>query len=167
MRTRFLNTDYFSSSPVDTLSFLNLPVPHLAPPPPPEQELHRLLRFFHPLETLSLPIERPPIDSALSKFISSVLPHFIDFDFRDFLPDRFHQVYFQNILFILVFFLCLISVDYDALSLIYLITFKFVDLFSKLEPLYLRSFFLVLFLFFSLNIFFLLLFFNQYLEKLY
>jgi hypothetical protein len=35
----------------------------------------------------------------------SVLPpHFINFDFCDFLPDRFHQVYFQNIMFILVFF---------------------------------------------------------------
>jgi hypothetical protein len=35
------------------------------------------------------------------------------------LPHRFHQVYFQNIMFILVFFWCLISVDYYALSLIF------------------------------------------------
>jgi hypothetical protein len=100
-----------------------------------------------------------PIDSALSKFISSVAqsflvpPHFIDFDFRDFWPDRFHQVYFQNIMFILVFFLCLISVDYYALSL------SFSSFFTSL--------FLVLFLFFCLYIFFLLLFFDLYLEKLY
>ncbi|KAJ6386461.1 hypothetical protein OIU78_016381 [Salix suchowensis] len=90
MRTRFLNTDYFSSSLIETLSFLNLPVPHLAPLPP-EHDLLSFLRFFDPLETLSLPIERPPIDSALSKFISAVLPHFIDSDFLDPIPDRFHQ----------------------------------------------------------------------------
>ncbi|KAJ6764381.1 PROTEIN SHORTAGE IN CHIASMATA 1 [Salix koriyanagi] len=90
MRTRFLNTDYFSSSLIETLSFLNLPVPHLAPLPP-EHDLLSFLRFFDPLETLSLPIERPPIDSALSKFISAVLPHFIDSDFLDSIPDRFHQ----------------------------------------------------------------------------
>lgn len=110
MRTRFLNTDYFSSSLIETLSFLNLPVPHLAPPPP-EHDLLSFLRFFDPLETLSLPIERPPIDSALSKFISAVLPHFIDSDFLDSIPDRFHQVNIQNIVFcflVLVFNFCLL-----------------------------------------------------------
>ncbi|CAK7337282.1 unnamed protein product [Dovyalis caffra] len=90
MRTRFLNTDYFGTSPIETLSFLNLPVPHLPPPPPSSQQEQHLLRF-HPLETISLPIERPPIDSALSKFIADAIPEFIDFDLRDFEPNRAHQ----------------------------------------------------------------------------
>jgi hypothetical protein len=84
-------------------SLFSVPIP--TPPHPwHSQDFVPVSLFFHSLKMLSLPIERPPIDSALSKFISSVLPHFIDFDFCDFLPDRFHQVYFQNIVFILVFF---------------------------------------------------------------
>jgi len=98
-----------------------------------------------------------PIDSALSKFISSVLPHFIDFDFHDFLPDRFHQVYFQNIMFILVFFflfnfcrlLCVILNLFDNFQIR---GFFFIK--TGVEPLYFTSFFLVSFLFFSLCIFF-------------
>jgi hypothetical protein len=135
-------------------SLFSVPIP--TPPHPwHSQDFVPVSLFFHPLEMLSLPIERPHIDSALSKFISSVLPHFIDFDFCDFLPDRFHQVYFQNIVFILVFFLCLISVDYDALSLIYLITFKFVDFFYRNWSLYiLHHFFLFCFCFSPLIFFF-------------
>jgi len=147
-------------------SLFSVPIP--TPPHPwHSQDFVPVSLFFHPLEMLSLPIERPPIDSALSKFISSVLPHFIDFDFCDFLPDRFHQVYFQNIVFILVFFLCLISVDYDALSLIYLITFKFVDFFIETGAFIFYIIFSCFVFVFLPWYFFLLLFFDQYLEKLY
>lgn len=83
MRTRFLNTDYFTSShsPTETLSFLNLPLPQL----PPwhlstfKDELLRFDSFLNvPLET-----DRLPIDAALSKFLSDTIPQFIDVDFRD------------------------------------------------------------------------------------
>lgn len=90
MRTRFLNTDYFTSypSPEETLSFLKLPIPHLPP---------RLLSFeedfsrFDSQANISLEVERLPIDSALSKFISQVIPEIIDVDFEDFEDHQFRN----------------------------------------------------------------------------
>ena len=119
------------------------------------------LPFFHPLETLSLPIERPPTVLSIplspnsspqwlspSQFllISSTLI-FVISDPIDFIR------YIFKISCLFQFFLCLIYVDYYALSL------SFSSFFTSL--------FLVLFLFFCLYIFFLLLFFDLYLEKLY
>ncbi|KAJ9164171.1 hypothetical protein P3X46_023777 [Hevea brasiliensis] len=84
MRTRFLNTDYFTSyhSPNETLSFLNLPVPHLPPCCLLNFEDH--FSRFDPEANISLEVERLPIDSAFSKFISQVIPGKIDVDYEDF-----------------------------------------------------------------------------------
>ncbi|WCJ36641.1 shortage in chiasmata 1 [Euphorbia peplus] len=77
MRTRFLNNEFFFTSRDETLSFLNLPIPHLPPPPPfPNFEQHLSRSDFIP--DVSLEISRLPIDSALSKFLSQVLPQKID-----------------------------------------------------------------------------------------
>jgi hypothetical protein len=115
--------------------------------------------IIHPLETLSLPIERPPtvLSIPLSPNSSSqwLSPSssFHRLWFSWFLTRSISSGIFSKYYVYFSFFLCLISVDYYALSLI------FSSFFS--------SFFLVLFLFFCPYIFFLLLFFDQYLEKLY
>jgi hypothetical protein len=111
--------------------------------------------IIHPLETLSLPIERPPtvLSIPLSPNSSSqwLSPSssFHRLWFSWFLTRSISSGIFSKYYVYFSFFLCLISVDYYALSLIF------------------SSFFLVLFLFFCPYIFFLLLFFDQYLEKLY
>ncbi|XP_030533484.1 protein SHORTAGE IN CHIASMATA 1 [Rhodamnia argentea] len=83
MRTRFLNIDYFSvepppSSPTQTLTFLNLPVPLLPSTLPLASE--RDLPGFDSLSAIdvSLQLDRLDIESALSKFLSDVIPQFID-----------------------------------------------------------------------------------------
>lgn len=80
MRTRFLNTDYFTT--IETLNFLSLPIPDVSP--------SRLsvgkddhLRFDSVLD-VSLDIDQLPIHSALSKFFFDVIPQAIDVDFHDF-----------------------------------------------------------------------------------
>ncbi|KAL5746322.1 hypothetical protein ACOSP7_027468 [Xanthoceras sorbifolium] len=91
MRTRFLNTDYFarSSSPIETLGFLNLPVPHLSIYPSrlsscnDDRDLLLLLRFDSVLD-VSIDIDQLPIHSALSKFFSDAIPQLIDVDRRSF-----------------------------------------------------------------------------------
>ncbi|BBG98288.1 shortage in chiasmata 1 [Prunus dulcis] len=86
MRTRYLNIDYFTVTPIqalETLTFLHLPIPHLA---------HSHLSTFNGLHFLhfdsvlefSLQIEQLPIETALSKFFSDVLPQSIDLDAPDF-----------------------------------------------------------------------------------
>lgn len=91
MRTRFLNTDYFttssSSTPIETLNFLSLPIPHVS------QSLLSVgkddhLRFDSVLD-VSLDIDQLPIHSALSKFFFDVIPQAIDVDFHDFEDLRF------------------------------------------------------------------------------
>lgn len=82
MRTRFLNTDYFTTSTTGTLNFLNLPPPHL--PPSHLPIFNDDLLHFDPLLNVPLQTERLPIDAALSKFLSEAIPQFIDVDFRDF-----------------------------------------------------------------------------------
>ncbi|XVE58546.1 hypothetical protein DITRI_Ditri04bG0177900 [Diplodiscus trichospermus] len=88
MRTRFINTDYFttSQSPTGTLNFLNLPPPHL----PPSHFSIFNDDFLHFDAFLSVPLlaERLPIDAALSKFLSEAIPQFIDVDFKDFEDTR-------------------------------------------------------------------------------
>ena len=122
------------------------------------------LPFFHSLETLSLPIERPPIvlsiplspnSSPQSFLISSTLIFMISY------PIDFIRYISKISCLFQFFFFCLIFVDYYALSLIYLITFKFVDFFlSKLEwSLYILHHFFLFhfcfspFVFFSASIF--------------
>ncbi|KAI4351756.1 hypothetical protein L6164_006078 [Bauhinia variegata] len=83
MRTRFLNIDYFSLAPRqsrETLAFLHLPVPLLPSTLPSAIEDHLP---FDSLLNVPLLIERLPIDAALSKFLSYVLPQSIDVDFQD------------------------------------------------------------------------------------
>ncbi|XP_042975653.1 protein SHORTAGE IN CHIASMATA 1 isoform X1 [Carya illinoinensis] len=71
-----LNVDYFSPSEnLELPTFLRLPVPHL--PPPTLSTLPDLIPFLSPLD-YSLRIHHFPIDSALSKFSSAVLPQIID-----------------------------------------------------------------------------------------
>ncbi|OMO95942.1 hypothetical protein CCACVL1_05153 [Corchorus capsularis] len=85
MRTRFLNTDYFtiSPSPSETLSFLNLQPPRLPPSNLPSFS-GDLLHFDPLLYDVPLQAEKLPIDAALSKFLSDSIPQFIDVDFRYF-----------------------------------------------------------------------------------
>ncbi|KAI8030017.1 Protein SHORTAGE IN CHIASMATA 1 [Camellia lanceoleosa] len=96
MRTRFLSIDYFNSAPIhalQTLEFLRLPPPHLPPPfqtfeeeEEEEQHHHHLLRCFDdvPALSLSLHTDTLPIDNALSKFFSDVVPSFIHLQTGDF-----------------------------------------------------------------------------------
>ncbi|KAK3220738.1 hypothetical protein Dsin_014708 [Dipteronia sinensis] len=88
MRTRFLNIDYFapSSSLIETLGFLNLPVPHLSPSRLSSRSVGRdLLHLsFDSVLDVSLDIDQLPIHSALSKFFSDVIPQLIDADLRSF-----------------------------------------------------------------------------------
>ncbi|KAI6672344.1 hypothetical protein NL676_000250 [Syzygium grande] len=87
MRTRFLNIDYFSvgpppppppSSPAQTLAFLDLPVPHL-PSAPPLASGQDLLCFgsLSAIEA-SLELGRLEIGPALSRFLTDVVPRFVD-----------------------------------------------------------------------------------------
>ncbi|KAK2653842.1 hypothetical protein Ddye_013698 [Dipteronia dyeriana] len=88
MRTRFLNIDYFapSSSPIETLGFLKLPVPHLPPSRLSSCNDGRdLLHLsFESVLDVSLDIDQLPIHSALSKFFSDSIPQLIDVDLRSF-----------------------------------------------------------------------------------
>ncbi|XP_050220957.1 protein SHORTAGE IN CHIASMATA 1 isoform X2 [Mercurialis annua] len=92
MRTRFLNTDYFSSPNEETLTFLNLPIPNLLP------SLHLpnlnalIFSSLDPYSNISIEIDRFPIDAALSKFISHVTPRKIDVDDLHF-EDRTSRIY--------------------------------------------------------------------------
>ncbi|CAL5364370.1 unnamed protein product [Camellia sinensis] len=94
MRTRFLSIDYLNSAPIhalQTLEFLRLPPPHLPPPfqtfeEEEEHHHHHLLRCFDdvPALSLSLHTDTLPIDNALSKFFSDVVPSFIHLQTGDF-----------------------------------------------------------------------------------
>ncbi|XAR53590.1 hypothetical protein NMG60_11022204 [Bertholletia excelsa] len=86
MRTRFLCVDYFTSSTIEaleTLEFLRLQPPHL---PPPNPSAFSDLHSFDDVSALSLSLhlEKFPLDGALSKFFSEVLPRSIDVDAEDF-----------------------------------------------------------------------------------
>lgn len=87
MRTRFLATDYSSTTstatggggPVETLDFVRLPLPHLPPPNYPSFSANFLQSFDEiPVFGISCEIDKLPIDDALSIFLSDVLPHFVD-----------------------------------------------------------------------------------------
>eukprot|EP00257_Ricinus_communis_P000901 XP_002510793.2 protein SHORTAGE IN CHIASMATA 1 [Ricinus communis] len=80
MRTRFLNTDYYTSPNKETLEFLNLPIPNL--PPWRLHNLEQHLFSFAPYQNISLNIDRLPIDTALSKFILQATPQKLDVVYR-------------------------------------------------------------------------------------
>lgn len=83
MRTRFLNIDYFSTPPsqvFETLGFLNLPAPDNFPAPLVCDGVDDRLRFGS-LENVCLPIGNLPIEAALSKFLSDVVPDRVSVDY--------------------------------------------------------------------------------------
>ncbi|OIW06337.1 hypothetical protein TanjilG_14982 [Lupinus angustifolius] len=77
MRTRFLNNDYFTLPP--SQPFLHLPVPRL---PSPSSAVNDLLNFDSSIY-VSNHIDTFPIDTALSTFLSAVIPHKIHLQFPD------------------------------------------------------------------------------------
>ncbi|KAL2527290.1 shortage in chiasmata 1 [Abeliophyllum distichum] len=80
MRNRFLTADYFTAGgSFQTLDFICLPLPHL-PPPNNLSFSQDFLHSFHDIPVFSIPckIDKLPIDHALSKFFSDVIPHVID-----------------------------------------------------------------------------------------
>ncbi|KAF5187427.1 Shortage in chiasmata [Thalictrum thalictroides] len=84
MRTRFLNIDYFTSH-ISNLDFLRLPEPQIDSSSPSNLlDLEKYLPFDSILN-VSLDIERLPIENALSRFFSDVLPQHIDIDEKSFL----------------------------------------------------------------------------------
>ncbi|VVB15691.1 unnamed protein product [Arabis nemorensis] len=90
MRSRFLNTDYFSSSSslvYETLGFLNLPVPDTFPASVVCDGENDRLRF-ESVEDFCLPIANLPIDAALSKFLSDVVPGRVSVDYGVFETDN-------------------------------------------------------------------------------
>ncbi|KFK26850.1 hypothetical protein AALP_AA8G301400 [Arabis alpina] len=83
MRSRFLNTDYFTSSSslvYETLGFLNLPIPDNFPASIVCDGEDERLRF-ESVEDFCLPIANLPIDAALSKFLSDVVPDRVSMDY--------------------------------------------------------------------------------------
>nr|XP_011470364.1 PREDICTED: uncharacterized protein LOC105353188 isoform X2 [Fragaria vesca subsp. vesca] len=83
MRTRFLNIDYFTPTPIqtlETLTFLHLPIPNLPRSNLSTSDVLRAALRFDPLLQVSLQIEQLPINAALSKFFSDVIPHNLALD---------------------------------------------------------------------------------------
>ncbi|KAH7848201.1 hypothetical protein Vadar_025421 [Vaccinium darrowii] len=98
MRTRFLSIDHSTSStlqPHETLDFLRLPLPHL---PPSSTSTFQILSCFDDVSALclSLDIDTLPIDNALSKFFSDVVPRSIDVETRDFAFPKDKNELFRN-----------------------------------------------------------------------
>ncbi|XP_023635371.1 protein SHORTAGE IN CHIASMATA 1 isoform X2 [Capsella rubella] len=86
MRTRFLNIDYFSTPPsqvFETLGFLNLPAPDNFPAPLVCDGVEERLRFSS-IENVCIPIGNLPIEAALSKFLSDVVPDRVSVDYEVF-----------------------------------------------------------------------------------
>ncbi|XP_052180958.1 protein SHORTAGE IN CHIASMATA 1 [Diospyros lotus] len=91
MRTRFLSIDY-NAAPIQslgTLDFLRFPLPHL-PPSVLATTAEDIRYCFEDVAALSASLEIPtfPIDAALSKFFSDVLPGFIDVEASEFANTR-------------------------------------------------------------------------------
>ncbi|KAK9292633.1 hypothetical protein L1049_020608 [Liquidambar formosana] len=85
MRTRFLNIDYFNPSSIktlETLNFLHLPVHDL--PPCSLSSSEDFVCCFDSVLSISPDVETLPVDTALSKFLSDVLPQIIDVPIGDF-----------------------------------------------------------------------------------
>lgn len=105
MRTRFLNIDYFTPNPFQTLetpTFLHLPIPNLPHHNLSTSDVLRALRFDSFLK-VSLQIEQLPINAALSKFFSDVLPQNIAVDVAEFeaavsSPTRSNELRFWKVI---------------------------------------------------------------------
>nr|XP_016458120.1 PREDICTED: uncharacterized protein LOC107781840 isoform X1 [Nicotiana tabacum] len=84
MRTRFLCTDYFNSTPISARDFLRLPLSPLLTDP--NTSKFEDLNFSDGVSTLSIDveIEKFPIEAALSSFFADVLPHNIDIELSEF-----------------------------------------------------------------------------------
>lgn len=89
MRTRFLGTDFFNSASIETLGFLHFSPPHL--PPSCISAVEDIPRCFDHLSVLdtSLGIEKLPIETSLTKFLSDVLPQPIHVQIGGFEDDLF------------------------------------------------------------------------------
>lgn len=90
METEILNVDCFittSNEALQNLTFLQLPVPRIPSSPHTSTFLDLLLLCFDSSFEVSLRIDKLPIDTALAKFFSDVLPQNIDADFADFEAD--------------------------------------------------------------------------------
>lgn len=75
MRTRFLATEH-AVRPLDSV---RLPPPHIPPPDLPPFSADFVQSFNDvAVFSVSLEIDKLPIDDALSIFLSDVLPHFVD-----------------------------------------------------------------------------------------
>ena len=82
MRSLCPNADCFVTAPIqalETLAFLQLPVPQVSPSPPPISAFSDLLFLgFGSAFDVSLRIENLPIESALSKFFADVFPQDVE-----------------------------------------------------------------------------------------
>ncbi|CAI9092212.1 OLC1v1027400C1 [Oldenlandia corymbosa var. corymbosa] len=79
MRTRFISTDFFNPAPIETLDFHHFSPPHL--PPSSVSNAEDIWSCFDALSLhscYSYDIEKLPIETSLTKFLSDVLPEFID-----------------------------------------------------------------------------------------
>ena len=86
MRTHFADFDYFVTSPIqglESLAFQQLPVPQVSPSPPTSSFSDLLFRCFGSAVYVYLGIEKLPVETALSKFFSELLPQKIEFGAED------------------------------------------------------------------------------------
>ncbi|KAF3432993.1 hypothetical protein FNV43_RR24095 [Rhamnella rubrinervis] len=87
METQLLNIDCFedtANKALENLTFLQFPVAHIPPSSPTSTFLDILILCLDSAFEVSLGIDKLPIDSALSKFFSDVLPQNVDGDLVDF-----------------------------------------------------------------------------------
>ncbi|XP_030501394.2 protein SHORTAGE IN CHIASMATA 1 isoform X1 [Cannabis sativa] len=98
MRARFPHIDYFPTIPFqlhETLTFLQLPLSQVSPSPPLTSTFSDLIFLrSDSIPELSLPIENLPIQTALSKFFSNVIPQKIVTsveEFEDDVPSSCHK----------------------------------------------------------------------------
>ena len=92
MRTPFSDLDYFVTAPIqalETLTIFQLPVAQVSPPPLTSTSTFSDLLFLRSDSTFefSIPFENLPIETALSKFFSDVLPQNIATGAEDFNDD--------------------------------------------------------------------------------
>ncbi|XP_024028664.1 protein SHORTAGE IN CHIASMATA 1 [Morus notabilis] len=90
MRSRFSDSDFIVtalSQSLETLAFLQLPVPQVSPSPPISTFSDLLFLCFGSTFNVSLRIDKLPVETALSKFFSDVLPQNVDIGAEDFEGD--------------------------------------------------------------------------------
>lgn len=90
MRSHFSDSDFIVtalSQSLETLAFLQLPVPQVSPCPPISTFSDLLFLCFGSAFNVSLRIDKLPVETALSKFFSDVLPQNVDIGAEDFEDD--------------------------------------------------------------------------------